>query len=75
MIDSFGVFGRAGTVEQMPLLNQADKARKGAAYVNSGALRVLKGGMTPQPSFLDYIAGGCELNFMVSGGEGSAMAL
>ena len=52
--------------ERLPLINPTFKASKGAAYTNSGMFRVLSGSVVPQPSFLDYVTGGCELSFMVS---------
>ena len=51
--------------EKLALINASLKASKGAAYTNSGVLRVVSGSVVPQPSFLDYITGGCELSFLV----------
>ncbi len=56
---------RQGLGERIPLIHPGIKAKKGASYVSSGRLRVRSAAVTPQPSFLDYITGGCELNFMV----------
>jgi Copine len=57
---------RAASGERLPLINQNLKRQKGAAYSNSGSIRVMSATIVPQPSFLDYISGGCELNFMVA---------
>ena len=56
---------RSQSGERLALINQTKKTRMGASYVNSGLLRCSSLTVTPQPSFLDYITGGCELNFMV----------
>jgi hypothetical protein len=51
---------------RLALINPKLKASKGASYTQSGWLRVASGSVTPQPSFLDFISGGCELNFLVA---------
>ena len=58
---------RAQSGERLALVNAAKRTKVGPSYVNSGLLRSMSVVVTPQPSFLDYISGGCELNFMVSG--------
>ena len=57
---------RSQSGERLPLINPARRTHVGPSYVNSGLLRSVSVVVTPQPSFLDYISGGCELNFMVS---------
>jgi hypothetical protein len=59
------VMRRAASGERIPLINATRRAQKGSSYTNSGLLRVVSATVTPQPSFLDFIVGGCELNFMV----------
>ena len=59
------VRGSCQSGERIPLTNAALKASKGASYVNSGQLQVRQATITPRPSFLDYITGGCEINFLV----------
>ena len=55
------------SAETLPIINEVKRRSKGVSYVNSGVLQVASFSITPRPSFLDYIAGGCELNFMVRG--------
>ena len=55
------------SAETLPIINDVKRRSKGASYVNSGVLQVASFSITPRPSFLDYLAGGCELNFMVRG--------
>ncbi len=56
---------RAGSGERLQLVCQMRKAKVGPTYTNSGLLRSVAVTVTPQPSFLDFVTGGCELNFMV----------
>jgi hypothetical protein len=46
-------------------VNEVKKKAKGASYVHSGTVRVQACSVVPRPSFLEFITGGCELNFMV----------
>eukprot|EP01137_Pigoraptor_chileana_P000536 Opistho-2@36895 len=46
------------------LVNPKKQSKKG--YTNSGELFVVKQRIYKKPSFLDYILGGCELNFTVA---------
>jgi hypothetical protein len=57
---------RAASGERLQLINAAKRTKVGASYTHSGLLRSVAVTVTPQPSFLDYITGGCELNFMVT---------
>lgn len=57
---------RAASGERLHLINASKKAKVGASYTHSGLVRSVAVTVTPQPSFLDYISGGCELNFMVA---------
>ena len=59
---------RATSGERLQLVCQTRKAKVGASYTHSGLARSVAVTVTPQPSFLDYITGGCELNFMVGWG-------
>eukprot|EP00898_Chlorokybus_atmophyticus_P000712 jgi/Chlat1/1641/Chrsp127S01948 len=44
----------------------AKKKGTSAVYQNSGTLHIEGYTMTPRPSFLDYIFGGCEISFLVA---------
>ena len=48
------------------LVDEGKKARKGRHYKGSGHIRVIQCEMVQEPSFLDYIRGGCEINLMVA---------
>lgn len=48
----------------LPLVNPKKRSKPG--YVSSGALLVKGVGITPRPSFLDYVRGGLALNFVVA---------
>ncbi len=56
---------RSQSGERLQLVNPTKRSRVGPTYTNSGLLRAVNVTVTPQPSFLDFITGGCELNFMV----------
>ncbi len=68
------VMRRAASGERLQLVNATRRQKVGASYANSGLLRVVSATVTPQPSFLDYIVGGCELNFMVRACAAVALA-
>lgn len=46
-------------------INPKKKAKKGSSYVDSGKLLLTSCKVTDDYSFLDYIFGGCQLNFTV----------
>ena len=54
---------RATSGERLALINPAMKSK--SKYLNSGLLRVNSLTVTPRPSFLDFVTGGCEISFMV----------
>jgi hypothetical protein len=54
----------AASGQGLPLLNSKKASKPG--YVSSGTLVVKAANVTPRPSFLDYIRGGCTLNFLVA---------
>jgi hypothetical protein len=56
---------RGGTVSQVDLIN-ADLKRKKRKYINSGVLSFVSVVSTPIYSFMDYIKGGCEINFITA---------
>ena len=55
----------ATTGEPFLLVNAAKKKSMGASYTHSGTIRVASCAVIPRPSFLEFVTGGCELNFMV----------
>jgi hypothetical protein len=63
------IMQRAASGARLSLVNATRRQKVGAGYLNSGQLRIVQATVTPQPSFLDYIVGGCELNFLVSRAE------
>lgn len=54
----------ANQAQGLPLVNPKKKAGR-ADYVSSGTLHVKSCSIVARPSFLDYIRGGCSLNFLV----------
>jgi hypothetical protein len=51
--------------KHMDLVNPA-KQKKKKSYVNSGILNIDEIRITPEYTFLEYLAGGCQLNLMIS---------
>ncbi|KAL4859813.1 Copine-5 [Chlorella vulgaris] len=54
----------ANQAQGLPLVNPKKKAGR-PEYVSSGTLHVKSCSVVARPSFLDYIRGGCSLNFLV----------
>jgi hypothetical protein len=51
--------------QPLPLVNEKKRAAK-AGYVSSGSLLARSVTVQERPSFLDYVRGGCSLNFLVA---------
>jgi copine 5/8/9 len=51
---------------EIPLINPKKAKKKKRSYSDSGLLRCDGVELKPQPSFVDFIRGGCQLNMMVS---------
>lgn len=48
------------------LINEKKKLKKGAKYKNSGMLKIWNAKLVLEPTFLDFIAGGTQLDFAVA---------
>ncbi|KAK5970680.1 C2 calcium-dependent membrane targeting and Copine domain containing protein [Trichostrongylus colubriformis] len=55
-----------GEVKTLPLINEKKRAKKGDKYKNSGTLEFNNVELLKQYSFLDFIAGGTQLDFAVA---------
>lgn len=55
-----------GESTQIPLINEKKKLKKGAKYKNSGMLKIWNAKLVLEPTFLDFIAGGTQLDFAVA---------
>ncbi|KIH51710.1 C2 domain protein, partial [Ancylostoma duodenale] len=56
----------SGAVRSLPLINEKKKAKKGSKYKNSGTLEFDGVQILKQHTFLDFIAGGTQLDFAVA---------
>lgn len=57
--------GKTGATLQIPLINEKKKAKK-SKYKNSGTLKIWNAKIIIEPTFLDFISGGTQLDFSVA---------
>ncbi|CAO4373985.1 unnamed protein product [Caenorhabditis nigoni] len=57
--------GKTGATLQVPLINEKKKAKK-SKYKNSGILKFWNARIVIEPTFLDFISGGTQLDFAVA---------
>ncbi|EFO93889.1 CRE-GEM-4 protein [Caenorhabditis remanei] len=57
--------GKTGSTLQIPLINEKKKTKK-SKYRNSGILKIWNAKIIIEPTFLDFISGGTQLDFSVA---------
>ncbi|EAL70459.1 phospholipid-binding protein [Dictyostelium discoideum AX4] len=55
-----------GITREFPLINAKKAAKKSGSYKNSGVITFTDCRLVGQPTFIDYLSGGCEINLMVA---------
>jgi hypothetical protein len=55
-----------GGKSEFLLINKEKQKKKGSSYKNSGVLKVVKAVLQVRHSFLEFVSGGCDLNFSVA---------